>query len=46
MDDTAIVAKTQEELQDIVNRLVITGREYGVEINIDKSQIIRVSGRN
>ena len=35
-DDTAIIAKTQEELQDMVNRLVNTGRKYGMEINIDK----------
>ena len=25
-DDTAIIAKTQEELQDMMNRLVDTGR--------------------
>ena len=25
-DDMAIIAKTQEELQDMVNRLVYTGR--------------------
>jgi Reverse transcriptase (RNA-dependent DNA polymerase). len=37
-DDTAIIAKIQEELQDMVNRLVDTGRKYGMEINIDKSQ--------
>ena len=43
MDDTAIIAKTQEELQDMVNRLVDTGRKYGKEINIDKSQVMRVS---
>ena len=42
-DDTAIIAKTQEELQDMVNRLVDTGRKYGMEINIDKSQVIRIS---
>ena len=41
VDDTAIKAKTQEELQDMVNRLVNTGRKYGMEINIDKSQVIR-----
>ena len=35
-DDTAIIAKTQEELQDIVNILVDTGRKYGMEIDIDK----------
>ena len=45
-DDTAIIAKTQEELQDMVNRLVNTGREYGMEINIEKSQIMRVSRSN
>ena len=34
-DDTAIIAKTQEELQDMVNSLVDTGRKYGMEINTD-----------
>ena len=42
-DDTAIIAKTQEELQDVVNTLVDNGRKYGMEINIDKSQVMRVS---
>ena len=36
-DDTAIIAKAQEELQYMVNKLVDTGRKYGMEINIDKS---------
>ena len=45
-DDTAIIAKTQEELQDMVNRLVDTGRKYGMDINIDKSQVMRVSMSN
>jgi hypothetical protein len=27
----------------MMNRLVDTGRKYGMEINIDKSQITRVS---
>ena len=34
-DDTAIIAKTQEEPQDMVNRLVDDGRMYGMEINIE-----------
>ena len=38
-DDTAIIAKTQEELEDMGNRLVDTGRKHGIEINIDKSQV-------
>ena len=45
-DNTAIIVKTQEELQDMVNRLVATGRKYGMEINIDKSQVMRVSKSN
>ena len=45
-DDTAIIAKTQEELQDMANRLVDAGRKYGMEINIDKSQVMRVSRSN
>ena len=45
-DNTAIIAKTQEKLQDIVNRLVDTGRKYGMEINIDKSQVMRESRSN
>ena len=46
MDDTATVAKTQEELQDMLNRLVDTGRKYGMEINSDKSQVMGVSRSN
>jgi hypothetical protein len=33
----AIIAKTLEKLQDLVNRLVDTGRNYGMKFNIDKS---------
>ena len=46
VDDMAIIAKTQEELQDMVNRLVDTGRKYGMEINIDKSLVTRISRNN
>ena len=45
-DDTDFIFKIQEELQDMVNRLVYTGRKYGMEINIDKSQVMRVSRSN
>ena len=40
-DDSTIMAKTQEELQDMVNRLVDIGRKYDMEININKSQVMR-----
>ena len=45
-DDTAIIAKTQQKLQNVVNRLKETGSKCGVKSNIDKSQIMRVSKRN
>ena len=45
-DDSTIIAKTQEKLQDMVNIFVDTGRKYGIEINIDRSQIMRVSRSN
>ena len=38
-DDTAIIAKIQGELQDMVNKIGWQGKEYGKEINIDKSQV-------
>ena len=46
VDDMAIIDKTQEELQDMMNILVYTGRKYGMGINIDKSQVMRVSRSN
>ena len=48
VDDTTIRSKTQEGLQYIVKRLIDTGRKYGMEINIDKSEVrvMRVSRRN
>jgi hypothetical protein len=46
MDETAIIAETQKELQDIANRLVNTGMKYGMEIDIEKSQVMRVSKFN
>ena len=41
-DNTAIIY----ELQDMVNRLVDTGRKYGMKINIDKSQVMAVPKSN
>ena len=37
------ITKTQEGLQNMVNSLVDTGKKYGMKINIDKSQVMRVS---
>ena len=45
-DDTAIIAKTQGELQDVVRRLVDNEGKCGMEINTDDSQAMRISRRN
>ena len=37
--------KTQKELNDMVNRLVDTGKEYSMEINIDKSLHVKINNR-
>ena len=42
----AIIAETQEELQDMVITLVEYGGKDGMEININKSQIMKVFRRN
>jgi Reverse transcriptase (RNA-dependent DNA polymerase). len=42
----AVIAKTQEELQDMMNRLVEIGRKHSMEINIDKSQVMKISRSN
>ena len=41
-DDTAVIAKTQKELQDMVNRLVNTGRKDGMEIKFVKSLLMSI----
>ena len=45
-DDTAIISKSQDEPQYMVNSLIDTGRKCGMEINIDISQVMRVSWSN
>ena len=42
-DYMAIISKTKEELRDL---MINTGRNYGLEINIDKAQIMRISKKN
>ena len=44
-DVTAIRAETQEELQ-YMDILVDTGSKYRMEINTDRSKLMRISRRN
>ena len=46
-DDKTIIAETQRELEDMLNRMVNTGRrKCGMEIDNEKLQIMRVSRRS
>ena len=38
-DDVVLLAATEEELQDLVNRLRRVGEEYGLSVNVDKTNI-------
>lgn len=35
----------EAQLQDMINRMVDVGREYGMKINVEKSKIMRISGQ-
>ena len=44
-DDTVLMAKSEEDLQKLVNRLDQISREFGMEINIKKTEVMTVSKR-
>ena len=44
-DDLVVLAKNQKQLQLMMNKLVETGKKYGMEINTEKSKVMRISKR-
>lgn len=38
-----LTAKPEEELQRMLDHLVVTGRGYGMQINSDKSKVMKAS---
>jgi hypothetical protein len=42
-DDLVLLAKEEMVLQDIVDKLIEIGRCYGMEINVEKTKVIRIS---
>jgi len=42
-DDTAMVAKSQKGLKEIMERLHTTSREYGMRINIKETKVLKIS---
>ncbi|XP_026475991.1 uncharacterized protein LOC113381243 [Ctenocephalides felis] len=45
-DDLVVISKNQTKLQNMMNRIVEVGRRYGMEINIDKSKVMRITKKN
>ena len=45
-DDLVLLAKNEETLQAMMDRMVETGKSYGMDINIDKSKVMRISKRD
>jgi len=42
-DDLVLLAKEEKVLQDIIDKLIEIGRCYGMEMNVKKPKIIRIS---
>jgi len=42
-DDLVLMAKEKTVLQGMIDKLIETGRYYGMEINVEKTKIMRIS---
>jgi hypothetical protein len=42
-DDLVLLAKEQKVLQDMVDKLIEIGRCYGMEMNVEKTKVMRIS---
>jgi hypothetical protein len=42
-DDLVLLAKEEMVLQDMVDKLIETGRCYGMEMNVEKTKLLRIS---
>jgi hypothetical protein len=42
-DDFVLLAKEEKVLQDIIDKLTEIGRCYGMEMNVEKTKVMRIS---
>jgi hypothetical protein len=42
-DDLVLMAKEEEVLQGMINKLIETGRCYGMEMNVEKTKVMKIS---
>ena len=43
VDDLVLMAKEERVLQDMIDKLIEIGRCYGMEINVEKTKVMRIS---
>jgi hypothetical protein len=44
-DDLVLLAKEEKMLQDMIDKLFKIGRCYGMEMNVEKTKVMRISRR-
>ena len=42
-DDLVLLAKEEKVLQDMIDKLIEIGKCYGMEINVEKTKVMRIS---
>ena len=42
-DDLVLMAKEETMLQSMIDKLTETGRYYGMEMNVEKTKVMRIS---
>ena len=42
-DDLVVLAKEEKVLQDMIDKLIEIGRCYGMEMNVGKTKVMRIS---
>ena len=42
-DDLVLLAKEKKVLQDMIDKLIEIGRCYGMELNVEKTKVMRIS---
>jgi len=42
-DDLVLLAKEEKVLQDMIDKLIEIGRSYGMEMNVEKTKVMRIS---
>jgi hypothetical protein len=44
-DELVLLAKEEKVLQDMTDKLTEVGRCYGMEMNVEKTKVMRISGQ-